>query len=493
MSAFYVLGIDQSTQGTKGILADDKGHIIGRADKAHDQIINDKGWVSHNAGQIWENSLQVLRDVIEKTGVDRGKILCMGITNQRETTVAWEKETGKPLADAVVWQCSRASELCARIEETNPGFAAMVRERTGIYLSPFFPASKMAWLSENSDAVREAAKKGNLAFGTIDAYLLYRFTGGTSFKTDFSNASRTQLFNLQTLSWDEEICRTFGIQREWLPEVADSDACFGMTDLDGFLSSPIPIHSMLGDSHGALFGHNCRKHGDIKTTYGTGSSIMMNIGGQFVLSSHGLATSLAWKTGGKVQYVLEGNINYTGAVITWLKNDLQLIGSPGETGTLAKEANPEDGTFLVPAFSGLGAPWWNNDARAVIWGMSRTTGKKEVVKAACESIAYQIRDVVDAMRSDTCLEIGSLCVDGGPTKNDYLMQFQSDITNARIRIPNVEELSVLGTVYNAGIAAGFYNEEVFDALSYQEYSPKMDALTRERKIAGWKEAVSKLL
>ena len=492
MSEFYILGIDQSTQGTKGVLVDDAGRIVGREDLPHDQLVSEEGWVSHDADQIWANSLQVLKNVIEATGVEKEKIKALGITNQRETTVAWDRKTQSPLARAIVWQCSRATGVCREVEERyNCG--EEIYRKTGIKLSPFFPASKMAWLLRNEPGVKKAADEDRLSLGTIDAYLVNRFTKGESFYTDYSNASRTQLFNLEKLSWDEEICRQFDIPMNALPEVLDSDGCYGFTDLEGFLPERIPIHGVLGDSHGALFGHNCRQSGGIKVTYGTGSSVMMNIGEAFRQSRHGLATSLAWKIGGRVSYVLEGNINYTGAVITWLKNDLQLISSAGETESLARAANPEDGTYIIPAFSGLGAPWWNNEAKAMIYGMSRTTGKKEIVKAACESIAYQIRDVVEAMRNDTGLAIPELCVDGGPTRNGYLMQFQSDIADASVRIPDAEELSVLGAVYTAGMAAGLYDERVFEAISYQMYHPKMTEEVRESRIDGWKKAIGKLL
>ena len=492
MSDFYILGIDQSTQGTKGVLVDEAGLIIERADRPHDQLISDDGWVSHDLDQIWENSLLVLKEVIEKAGVDKTMIRALALTNQRETTAAWSRNDGKPLANAIVWQCSRAAGICEAVEEKYH-CRDEIYARTGIQLSPFFPASKMAWLLENEERVREAAEKKELALGTIDSYLLYRFTKGSSFRTDYSNAGRTQLMNLRELKWDDTICRWFKIPVDALPQITDSDAEFGWTDLEGYLPEPVPIHAVLGDSHGALFGHNCRESGGVKATYGTGSSVMLNIGETFIQSAHGLATSLAWKIGGKAVYVLEGNINYTGAVISWLKNDLQLIRSPGETGQLAKEANAGDTTYLVPAFSGLGAPWWKNDAKAMICGMSRMTGKKELVKAACESIAYQITDVLEAMRSDTGLKINRLCVDGGPTRNEYLMQFQSDISRADISIPDAEELSVLGTVYAAGLAAGLYDESVFDALSYREYTPSMPAEERKRRLDGWKEAVSLLL
>lgn len=493
MDSFYVLGIDQSTQGTKGILADEKGSIVGRYDLPHRQIVNEAGWVSHDAEEFFQNSMAVCRGVIEKTGIDKAQIRCMGIANQRETTVAWSKTTGKPLAHAIVWQCARAAGIYEEIK-AKTGCADRIQKKTGLVLSPYYPASKMAWLLRNEESVKAAAGKDDLALGTVDSYLIYRFTKGSSFRTDYSNASRTQLFNLPALAWDEEICEIFGIPRSALPEVTDSDAVFGETDLDGYLENPIPICGVLGDSHGALFGHNCRQPGGIKTTYGTGSSIMLNIGDEFKLSSHGLSTSLAWKVGRKVSYVLEGNINYTGAVISWLKDDLKLISSAGETETLAQAANPKDETYIIPAFSGLGAPWWKNDARAMIYGMSRSTGKNEIVKAACESIAYQIRDVVDAMRKDTGLRIGELCVDGGPTRNGYLMQFQSDIADADIKIPDAEELSALGVIFLAGISAGLWKkDEMYHSISYEHYSPKMGEEVRSKKVNGWKEAIGKLL
>ncbi len=493
MNRFYILGIDQSTQGTKGVLVDDAGRIAGRYDLPHRQIVNDQGWVSHDLEEIYKNVIGVCRGVIEKTGVDKRLIRCIGIDNQRETTAAWSLTDGHALAPAIVWQCARAAGLAEKLEETYH-CSDDIYSRTGLKLSPYFPAAKMSWLLQNDPAVRKAAQEHTLALGTMDSFVVYRLTGGKSFRTDYSNASRTQLFNLHTLTWDQELLKLFRIPEGCLPEVTDSDAAFGVTDLEGYLEEPIPIMGVLGDSHGALFGHNCRRSGRIKTTYGTGSSIMLNIGEKFKPSTHGLSTSLAWKIGGKVSYVLEGNINYTGAVISWLKNDVKLIQSAGETADEAAGANPADKTYLVPAFSGLGAPWWNNDARAMLYGMSRTTGKNEIVRAAVESIAYQITDVIDAMRKDTGLRIDEICVDGGPTKNDYLMQFQSDIAESSIRIPDAEELSVLGAVFTAGIAAGLYDSDrVFDSIRYKVYSPKMAEDKRNEKKKGWQETIRKLI
>ena len=360
-------------------------------------------------------------------------------------------------------------------------------------LSPYFPASKIAWILEHVEGAREKAEKGEICHGTIDSWVVYKLTGGRSYKTDYSNASRTQLFNIFELKWDEEICALFGIDPKNMAEVCDSDACYGETDFDGLLERPVPIHGVLGDSHGSLFGQGCLKPGMTKATYGTGSSIMMNIGEQPVLSTHGVVTSLAWSMGGKVNYVLEGNLNYTGAVITWLKDDLKLIQSPGETGILAEQAVKDDSLYLVPAFSGLGAPYWDSRAAAAIVGMTRTTGKAEVVRAGVECIAYQIADIVKAMSEDAGVKVEELRVDGGPTKNTYLMQFQSDIAEASVQVPDSEELSGIGPAYAAGLALGVWDESIFGKLKRVKYEPEMAGEVREKKYGGWKKAVDRVL
>ena len=385
MEKKYVLAIDQSTQGTKAILFDTKGHLVCRQDLPHTQWINEKGWVSHDLTEIYQNTIQAVKNVVEASSISKEEIACIGISNQRETSAAWKKETGEPLADAIVWQCARAEEICAQIRAQ--GVAEQIREKTGLNLSPYFPASKYAWLQEQVEAVKKAKEAGNLCLGTIDTWLLYKLTKGAVYATDYSNASRTQLFNIHTLEWDREICGWFDIDTENLPKVCDSSFSYGYTDFEGYLEQPIPITGVIGDSQGALFGQGCVEKGMVKATYGTGSSVMMNIGKKAVLSESGLVTSLAWGLHGKVSYVLEGNINYTGAVITWLKEEIGLITSPGETQELAEAANPKDQTYLVPAFSGLGAPYWKPEAKAILFGMSRTTGKREIVKAALESIA----------------------------------------------------------------------------------------------------------
>lgn len=491
MAEKYIISIDQSTQGTKALLFDESGSLIKRTDKAHKQIINEKGWVSHDSAEIYKNTVEVVKRLVEESGIDKDKVVGIGISNQRETSLAWDRVTGEPLGHAIVWQCARAVDICERVEKM--GKAENIRKRTGINLSPYFPASKIAWILENVEGAKEKAEKKEICHGTVDSWLVYKLTGGRSYKTDYSNASRTQLFNIFELRWDEDICKLFGIDPANLAEVVDSDSNFGETDFEGLFRKPIPIHGVLGDSHGSLFGQGCLKSGMIKSTYGTGSSIMMNIGEKPVLSTHGVVTLLAWSMGGKVNYVLEGNLNYTGATITWLKDDLKLIDSPAETEKLAKEAVSDDSLYLMPAFSGLGAPYWDSHASAAIVGMTRTTGKAEVVRAGVECIAYQITDIVKAMSEDAGITVSELRVDGGPTRNAYLMQFQSDIAEANVQVPDSEELSGIGPAYAAGLALGVWDERIFEKLKRVKYEPKMDRELRDSKYQGWLSAVHRVL
>lgn len=487
----YVLSIDQSTQGTKALLFDETGRLLSRGDLPHRQIVNEQGWVEHDLNEIYANTIQVVKNLVEKAQIDKKDIAVLGISNQRETAACWDRATGKPVYNAIVWQCARGAAICDEIEKA--GHAEMIRSHTGIKLSPYFTAAKLAWIFRNVEGVAQKAKQGEICVGTIDSYLVYKLTNGKIFRTDYSNASRTQLFNICDLKWDKTILDIFDIDPSCMATVTDSNGDYGETDFDGFLETPIPIRGVLGDSHGALFGQGCLKPGMIKTTYGTGSSIMMNIGEQPVFSNLGVVTSLAWGMNGKVNYVLEGNINYTGAVISWLKDDLKLISSAGETEALAKSSHPQDTTYLVPAFSGLGAPYWDSSATATISGMTRRTGKAEVVRAALDCIAYQITDIVKAMGEASGVNIEELRVDGGPTKNGYLMQFQSDLLEIPVKIPDSEELSGIGAAYAAGLAAGIYTEDVFSVLKRTAYCPKMDAKKRDEKYAGWKQAVQKAM
>lgn len=488
----YIIGIDQSTQGTKAVLFDQNGNIVVKTVKNHQQLISSEGWISHDLNEIYTNVILLIQEILKRSKIDSSQIVGVGLTNQRETAAAWSKLTGMPLDDAIVWQCSRASELCHEIEQQ--GYGGIVREKTGMTLSPYFTASKFSWYLKNSKRVQQAKKDHDLCLGTIDSWLLYQLTKGKSFKTELSNASRTQLLNIDQQEWDQELCNIFDIPIHSLPEIVDSDAQFGYTDFDGLLKKSVPICSILGDSQSALFGQRCLEAGDIKSTYGTGSSIMMNLGEHAARSEHGLMTSIAWKIKGKVNYVLEGNINYSGAVVNWLKDDLQLITEADETEKLVNQAFPNDKTYLVPAFTGLGAPYWNDKATALIIGMTRMTGKAEIVRSALDCIAYQINDVLQLMKEDVRSSVGNknsvMKVDGGAVSNNYLMQFQSDISNIDLLVPNITELSVLGTAFNAGMTLGIYSNDIYSrVIKYKTFQSHIDQNTRDAMIDGWKHAV----
>lgn len=491
MARRFVLSIDQSTQGTKSLLFDEQGTLVCREDIPHEQIVDINGGVSHDPVEIYENVLRSIQSVIRTSEIDPRGIVCLGISNQRETSVVWDRRTGEAICGAIVWHCVRARGVSENV--ISQGHGEMIRKRTGIPVSPYFPASKYAWILENIPGAQDIANRHELCFGTIDTWLIYKLTGGTCYKTDYSNAARTQLFNLDSLQWDKDVCHAFGLNAEDLADICASDSVFGETDLEGILPKPIPICAVLGDSNAALFGQGCLKTGLVKATYGTGSSIMMNIGSMRIESEHGLVTSLAWKYKDTVQYVMEGNVNYTGAVIRWMQKDAHWIESANETQLLAEQANPADTTYIVPAFTGLGAPYWNNDVRAIVCGISRHTGKAELVKAGLESIAYQITDIIHAMEQDTGFSLKELRVDGGATKNQYLMQYQSDMLDGAVLVPVTEELSGIGAAYMAGISCGVYNESILGSIERNLYRVEMDNDERERRYAGWKQAVEMLL
>jgi len=485
-----ILAVDQSTQGTKGLLFDENGRMLCRADRPHRQIVNDRGWVEHDPVEILNNTVAVCADVLKKAEVSPSQVSAFGISNQRETSLMWDRVSGKPLYNAVVWQCARAAEICDRPDIASQ--AERVRRKTGLPLSPYFPAAKLRWLMENVPEAGRLAREGRLACGTVDSWLVYNLTG--SHKTDYSNASRTQLFDITRLCWDRELCELFSVPVESLPEVCMSDSCFGMSDIGGVLDRPVPVCGVLGDSHAALFGQDCRQAGQIKATYGTGSSVMMNIGDRPRFSDKGLATSLAWGMNGKVEYVFEGNLNYTGAVISWLKNDVGLIGTDSEATELALTANPLDRTYFVPAFTGLGAPYWDSAATGILTGVTRTTGRAEIAKACLECIAYQITDLTELMGREAGIPITDLRVDGGPTGSGYLMQFQSDLTGAVVQIPDLQELSAMGAAYAAGMSIGMYDPEtVYSHVQRRQYAPAMTAERREALYSGWKRAVAQAL
>ena len=493
MEKKYILAVDQSTSGTKAILFNHRGERICRCSKDHTQYYPQPGWVEHDAEEIYKNTLNVLHDVLCESGISSGEIDGLAVTNQRETVVVWDKETGRPVSHAVVWQCRRSAEICDRLKKD--GLEYSIRDKTGLVLSPYFSASKIQWILDHVEGARQKAEAGKLLFGTMDTWLVWKLTGGYVYATDYSNASRTQLFNIYDLCWDRELFHLFSIPECMAPEVRYSDEIFGYTDLDGMLDRKIPISGVLGDSHAALFGHNCFQKGMAKATYGTGSSVMMNIGTRPIRAVDGLVTSIAWGAFGKVEYALEGDVNFSADTIKWLAEDLELIEDPSAAGPLAASVPGTGGVFFIPAFAGLGAPYWDNEARAAVTGMTRGTKKAHVVRAAEESIAYQVRDIVDRMRKESGMELKELRVDGGASRDNFLMQFQADMLDVPIVRNKISELSAFGSALLAGLAW-----KVWDSVEGVEQIHGSDAVfhnkitTDRRKILyrGWKEAIARI-
>ena len=482
-----ILSIDQSTSATKGLVWALDGQLLGRADVPHKQITNDQGWIEHNPVEILTNTYKAAKKALEAAKVSPEAIKVIGIANQRETAVCWDRKTGLPLYNAIVWQCARATDITAIVKAA--GLEQNIQKHTGLPLSPYFSAAKFGWIVKHIPEAAASLKENRLCCGTIDSWLIFKLTG--EFKTDYSNASRTQLFNLPALDWDTPIAEAFGLKSTCLPQVCMSDSHFGMTDLGGLLPKPVPLHGVLGDSHGALFGNQCFEPFTAKATYGTGSSVMMSAGQTPLQAADGIATSIAWGINKKVEYVLEGNINYTGAIIKWLAEDIGLIDSPKSAGPIAQTVPDTGGVYLIPAFTGLGAPYFNNDARAAFIGMNRATKKAHLVRAAEESIAYQIRDVVEVINQCAKSPISVLRADGGPTKDSFLMGFQADTLNIPIEISNTEELSGMGAAFCAAIGAGLTDREtIFANQSRHRIEPSMDSPTRGRLYSGWKEAIN---
>lgn len=489
-----VLAIDQSTQGTKAVLFDSDGRAIVKRARLHDQLVDANGWVSHDAEQIMTNVLAVARDVCKAACVKQGEVRAVGISNQRETCVAWDRKTREPLAPAIVWQCGRATELCDQIQSEQPGIEHTVERLSGLPMSPFFSAAKMAWLLRNVNEVSDAAQRGTLCLGTIDSWLVFKLTCEHAFVTEPSNACRTQLMDLQTARWNPELMSVFGIPDDVLPEILPSDSTFGFTTMGGLFETPVPVCGVLGDSQAALAAQNCENPGDLKATYGTGSSVMMQVGAEPIVSSHGLVSSVAWQFGEKRSYVLEGNLNYTGAVITWLKDQMGLIEDPSQVERIINNANPKDRAYFIPAFTGLGAPWWAPDATGMLVGITRTTGRAEMVKACAECIPYQITDVIEALRADTGMPVHEIRADGGVTANRYLMQMQADTANIRVVTSSLKELSAAGVAYVAGMTAGIYRDNaIYRRVERQCFLPIMSEEERENRIRGWHDALRKAI
>ena len=488
----YFLTIDQGTSGTKALIFGRDGKLVCRHDEGHEQFYPQPGWVEHDPEEIFDNTLKAMNKVMEMAGTDSREIICISISNQRETTLVWDKVTGKPVMNAVVWQCQRGEQICKELEKK--GVAPEVKKKTGLVLSPYFSAAKAKWIIDNCVENNPEVKRENIVFGTMDSYLVWKLTGGKVHATDYSNASRTQLFNLHTLKWDEELLKMFDLDLAMMPEVRSSNAQFGITP-EGMFDSEIPVAGVLGDSHAAFFGQCCTEKGMTKTTYGTGSSVMMNIG-EKPIESVNVVTSVGYAIDDDVVFVLEGNINCTGATIKWLVDDIELFGSSREVGGLAESVEDNQGVYLVPALTGLSAPHWNSDVRAVLSNMSRGTKKAHIARAAEESIVYQIMDILIAMGEESGIHLADLRVDGGPTRDNFLMQFQSDMLNVPVTRNKIEELSATGAMYMGGLAAGVWSGlPEIEALRDVEktFAPGQSDEWRNKNYSGWTKAVKNLL
>ncbi|MBT2654072.1 glycerol kinase GlpK [Bacillus sp. ISL-18] len=489
----YILAIDQSTSGTKVLLVNSKGQIVHKCSASHTQHYPQTGWVEHNPVEIYENVKKLLTEVVQTASVPEDELAVLAITNQRETIVVWNKETGIPVYNAIVWQCRRTSDMCEELKEQ--GYETLIQSKTGLKVDPYFSGSKVKWILEHVDGVKDRAKEGKLLLGTIDSWLIWKLTGGKVHATDYSNASRTLLFNIHTLQWDEELLNLFDIPKEMLPEVKDSNELFGLTEDSSIPFTQLPISGVIGDSQGALFGQKCFEPGMAKATYGTGTSVLMQTG-EMVDGTNGLVTSIAWGMNGKVSYALEGIINSTGDTIKWLKEQLELIDEIGEAEQLACSISDNQGVYLVPAFVGLGAPYWKPYTRAAIMGISRNTGRPHIVRAALESIAYQVKDVIELMQTESNILIQSVKVDGGATSNRFLMQYQADMLDIDVIASEVAELSSMGSVYLAGLGVGIWKstDEINQLnLEHQLYHPFMTSDVRNKNYLGWKQSVNGVL
>lgn len=489
----YLMALDQGTTSSRCIIFNKKGEIVSLAQKEFTQYFPQSGWVEHDANEIWASQAGVMTEAMAKCSIEAEEIAAIGITNQRETTIVWDKETGEPVYHAIVWQCRRTADYVDQLKKE--GYDRVIKEKTGLIVDPYFSATKIKWILDHVEGAREKADQGKLLFGTVDTWLIYKMTKGRVFATDVTNASRTMLYNIHTLCWDEELLAKFGIPASMLPEVKQSSEVYGMTR-KSLLGEPVPIAGVAGDQQAALFGQCCFKAGQSKNTYGTGCFLLMNTGGQAVDSKHGLLTTIAIGRDGKVQYALEGSVFVAGAAIKWLRDELKLIDNAAETETLAQSVPDSNGVYVVPAFTGLGAPYWNAYARGAVFGLSRGANRAHFVRATLESLAYQSLDVIRAMEEDAEITVTSLRVDGGASANDFLLQFQSDILNGEIIRPKVAETTALGAAYLAGLAVGYYQNVEEIQSNWQrdkEFTPQFGEEKRERLYAGWKDCVRRII
>ena len=487
----YMMALDSGTTSNRCILFDRAGRIVSVAQREFTQYFPQPGWVEHDANEIWATLLGVAVEAMQMAGAAAADIAAIGITNQRETTIVWDKATGEPVHHAIVWQCRRTSEYCDELRAR--GLTARFREKTGLVLDAYFSATKLHWLLENVPGVRERAAKGELLFGTVETWLIWKLTGGRAHVTDYSNASRTMLFNINTLDWDEEILAELNIPRSMLPKPLPSSGLFGTTD-PSLLGGEIPITGAAGDQQAALFGQTCFQPGEAKNTYGTGCCLLMNTGEKPVFSQNGLVTTIAWGLGEKVTYALEGSIFVAGAAIQWLRDEMKLIANAAESEAVAQEVVDTNGCYVVPAFTGLGAPYWDQYARGAIVGLTRGCNRAHIVRATLDSLTYQTYDVLNAMRADSGIALASLKVDGGASANNYLMQTQADVIGAPVLRPTCVESTAMGAAYLAGLAVGFWRDQAEIRKIWavdRTFEPQLDAKSRDARLHGWHRAVQR--
>ena len=492
MGSKYVLALDAGTSSSRAILFDNGGRIVSVSQREFRQIYPRPGWVEHDPLEIWETQLAVAREALAKAGADAADVVAVGITNQRETTVVWNRETGKPVYNAIVWQCRRTSEYCDGLKSR--GLADTIREKTGLVPDAYFSGTKIRWILENVTGARTDAEAGRLLFGTIDTWLVWNLTGGKVHATDYSNASRTMLYDIGALQWDDDILREFGIPKSMLPQVLPSSGVFGKTTAD-VLGAPLPVAGVAGDQQSALFGQTCFDAGDAKNTYGTGCFMLMNTGDRRVPSRNGLLTPIAWGVGGKVTYALEGSVFTAGAAIQWLRDEMGLLAHAADSEAMAKSVPDANGCYVVPAFTGLGAPYWDPYARGAVLGLTRGVNRNHVVRATLESLAYQTADVLDAMKKDAGIALNALRVDGGASANDFLMQFQSDVIGVPVERPECVETTALGAAYLAGLAVGFWggpSELKANVGGLRRFTPAIGDLERAAALSGWHAAVARV-
>lgn len=486
----YIMALDQGTTSSRCILFDKNGSICSMAQKEFTQIYPDTGWVEHNPVEIWSSQRSVAAEAMSLLGVEADNIAGIGITNQRETTIIWDRKTGKPVYNAIVWQCRRTADMIEKIKAD--GMADKIRQKTGLIPDAYFSATKIAWILNNVEGARDSANNGELAFGTVDTWLIWNLTKGKVHKTDYTNASRTMLFNIHSLEWDNELLEYFDIPECMLPDVEQSSCLYGMTDTTVF-GGEIPISGVAGDQQSALFGQCCFNNGDVKNTYGTGCFLLMNTKERAITSKHGLLTTVtAQSVKDKPQYALEGSVFVAGAAIQWLRDGLKMIESAPQSEEYASKADDTAGVYVVPAFTGMGAPYWNPYVRGIVTGITRGCEKKHFVRAVLEAIAYQANDVINAMEEDAGLKLKCIKVDGGACSNDFLMQFQSDITDTLVTRPKCIETTALGAAYLSGLAVGYWNsvEDIMaNCKTTGEFHPHMESSRREELLCGWKRAV----